>query len=380
METRHINHKSDFVLRERFRDGNGNVVSLPDMDFTLRYWVRTGNVFEAGRKDGAYYNCVADGDAMLVLLKDHRLGEGVLKHELQLQLDNALFADGVQTVYYPDRLNIELWQWRGDTEGVVESDTVAAYTRGAAFTYEDFTPEQIAALKGERGEPFRWEDFTAAQIVELKRPATEAAERADQAAQAAKEAAEAVRKEADTLRTTSAEAVRNCDTAHTGAEKATEEVRKAGQTAVADCNRAGEKAGQGAVNAETSAQAAEQTRRKLEAMAELVEQAARMVPTGLRVNSPTRITLGNGTAQYIRARVKPDYALQNVIYLTDGTAVKVMPDGRVEAQEAGTATVHVIPTAGVEYYKTVRIEVNAPHIRMAGGTFRMDGKGNIRLT
>ena len=30
METRHINYKSDFVIRERFRDGTGKVVALPD--------------------------------------------------------------------------------------------------------------------------------------------------------------------------------------------------------------------------------------------------------------------------------------------------------------------------------------------------------------
>ena len=33
METRHINVKSDFVIRERFRDGTGKVVALPDVDF-----------------------------------------------------------------------------------------------------------------------------------------------------------------------------------------------------------------------------------------------------------------------------------------------------------------------------------------------------------
>lgn len=39
-KTRHINSKSDFVLRERFRDADGNTVALPDVDFTLRYWVK----------------------------------------------------------------------------------------------------------------------------------------------------------------------------------------------------------------------------------------------------------------------------------------------------------------------------------------------------
>lgn len=157
METRHINYKSDFVIRERFRDGTGKVVVLPDVDFELRYWVGSHSV-KATRKDGVYTGCVPDGDGLLVIFKDHGLGEGELHHELHLALDNALFENGVQNVYYPESLHIWLWDKMGDTEGVVESDCMAAYTRGCKFT---------------------WEDFTAADIIVLQKPATEAAERAD---------------------------------------------------------------------------------------------------------------------------------------------------------------------------------------------------------
>ena len=65
METRHINVKSDFVIRERFRDGTGKVVALPDVDFELRYWVGSKSV-KASRKNGVLTNCVADGDALLI--------------------------------------------------------------------------------------------------------------------------------------------------------------------------------------------------------------------------------------------------------------------------------------------------------------------------
>ena len=46
--------------------------------------------------------------------------------------------------------------------------------KGDPFTYEDFTAEQLAALKGkkgeqgDKGEPFRYEDFTAEQLEALK--------------------------------------------------------------------------------------------------------------------------------------------------------------------------------------------------------------------
>lgn len=41
---------------------------------------------------------------------------------------------------------------------------------GKDFTYEDFTAEQLLALKGEKGEPFKYEDFTESQLESLKGP------------------------------------------------------------------------------------------------------------------------------------------------------------------------------------------------------------------
>ena len=40
--------------------------------------------------------------------------------------------------------------------------------KGDAFTYADFTAEQLEALKGEKGDAFTFEDFTPAQLAQLK--------------------------------------------------------------------------------------------------------------------------------------------------------------------------------------------------------------------
>ena len=40
--------------------------------------------------------------------------------------------------------------------------------KGAPFTYEDFTEEQLAALKGAKGDAFTYKDFTAEQLAKLK--------------------------------------------------------------------------------------------------------------------------------------------------------------------------------------------------------------------
>jgi hypothetical protein len=40
--------------------------------------------------------------------------------------------------------------------------------KGEAFTYDDFTPEQLANLKGEKGDAFTYDDFTPEQLGDLK--------------------------------------------------------------------------------------------------------------------------------------------------------------------------------------------------------------------
>ena len=160
MATQYQNYKSDFVLRESFVDITGKAVPLPtDIDFTLRYWTQHGREYVASRQSGVYTNCTPEGGDLLVFFKAHNLCEGELHHELHLQLDNPAFEGGVQNVFYPADLHILLWDKPSSTDKQ-GSALVADYTRGNAFTYDDFTPEQIE---------------------QLQRPAQEAADRYDKA-------------------------------------------------------------------------------------------------------------------------------------------------------------------------------------------------------
>lgn len=337
METRHVNYKSDFVLRERFRNAAGQLVALPDVDFELRYWVKPNRQFIAKRENGQLTNCVADGDAVLVLFKNHQLGEGFLHHELHLALDNALFSDGVQHVYYPENLNILIWDKMSDSEGVIESDLVAAYTRGYAFTFSD---------------------FTEAEIAELKRPATEAAELTLEA----KGATEQATQDAQTATQQANEAKRQTLLAKEAAELATQGASQAGQQAASE------------------AQQVEAIRTELVQLAARAEAALAEIPTGLRLVYPSKVTLGNEVAQYVRATVLPVSARQTALFLADGIAVDVAPDGHILAKQVGTSRVWVIPTAGTQFYKTIHIEVEKPVMRLSGNGIRLDASGNIRLT
>lgn len=369
-QARHINYKSDFVLRERFRNASGDIVALPDVDFTLEYQTKHGHKFTASRTGGKYENCTPDGDALLVIFKDHGLCEGELCRELHLCLINDLMPDGLQNVYYPEKINVQLWHLATDTEGVIECDALAAYTRGLPFTYEDFTPEQLAKLKGDKGDAFTYDDFTPAQIELLQKPANAAATQANEAARKATEATTKILSQGQKLADIADKAVKDCNTETQKAKTATEQANTATRNAQA-----------AAVEAQSERVLTEQTRQQLEIVAERAEQAAQPIPSGLRVETPAPVTIGNPVPRYIAAKMLPLSALQNIIFQTDGNAAGIEPDGRIVPKEPGTQRVHVIPTGGTRYYKTISLTVVAPALRLsASDTLRLDASGNIRLT
>lgn len=191
------------------------------------------------------------------------------------------------------------------------------------------------------------------------------AERAEAAATAATEA----KKAADTATAAANKAKADADTAAAAARKAKQDADTATAAAIAAAQRA-----------EAATQATEQQRAILDALIERAQHVTAGVPTGMEVESPATVTMGNPVKQYVRGRVLPTSALQNVLYLSDGRAVDVLPDGEIVPKAAGTSRVHVIPTDGTRFYKTIQVETVAPRIRTAGSTMRLDAQGNIRLT
>ena len=82
--------------------------------------------------------------------------------------------DSVEAVFAP---TVEITEIEGghhlkmvDVNGTYEFDVMdgAKGDKGDAFTYSDFTAEQLAALKGEKGDAFTYSDFTAEQLAALK--------------------------------------------------------------------------------------------------------------------------------------------------------------------------------------------------------------------
>lgn len=194
--------------------------------------------------------------------------------------------------------------------------------------------------------------------------AGEAASAANSAATLAKSATESAvnaTKEAESATAKAKEATTGATQAKEAAEKVTEEAGKARDAA----NEAAEYA----VNSAD------------EAKADVENTLGNLVPTGMSVEAPERLTLGNLVKNRIVAVLKPSTAIQNIVYQSDNEAVKVSPDGFVTILRAGSSEVHVIPTCNTALFKTVRINVVRPNTRLVNNRkqFRFMGNGALRL-
>lgn len=147
------NYKSDFdaLLRLRTCAGDGDALrelGWPDYDWTARFYTTNkANAYVAGCRGGVCRNCFNDGGRIHVVFNDHGLGLGRLNVEFSAELPDAIYPDGSRLEVTPQSMDVELVQGRGDCGTVAELEVLLPYIKGDAFTYADFTAEQIAELQ-----------------------------------------------------------------------------------------------------------------------------------------------------------------------------------------------------------------------------------------
>lgn len=167
---RKVNYRSDFDFILRLSDCRGDDIGFPDYDWEARFYTRgnRANAYVASCKGGVCVNCFNDGGRVHVVVNSPRLGLGELFVDFKASLPNSIYPDEHQDEMAPLSTGIELVRGAAPCPCSADVELMLPYVR---FRYEDFTPEQIE---------------------ELKRPATEAAQRADNFVQTASEA-EAIR-------------------------------------------------------------------------------------------------------------------------------------------------------------------------------------------
>ncbi len=131
-------------------------------------------------------------------------------------------------------------------------------------------------------------------------------------------------------------------------------------------------------------QRTEATRKLVEELTATLQAQVVTKPTPKQVvidESPTEVTLADDVHPRIKARAVPGYCEGGVLFVADGRALMITPDGIITPTATGTTMVSVVAVQKSTVYKQLTIAVVPPRIRTtSAGSMRLDANGNIRLT
>lgn len=222
------------------------------------------------------------------------------------------------------------------------------------------------------------------EAVNKANAATEAAVTAKENAETATQNANAATTAANNAADAAMTAKENADTATGNANDAAQAATQAktdAETATQNANTATAAAQQAKKDAEAATEAAAEATEAAEYAAErVITLIGQLVPTSLTVDSVPRLTIGNVQPVYINASLTPSQVMKNLIFISDGKAVTVSPDGRLTIVATGRSTVQVIPTINTALAKVIQVEVGEATLRMTTKTsMRFTSSGGLRL-
>lgn len=214
--------------------------------------------------------------------------------------------------------------------------------------------------------------------------ATEAAKTATKNANTATEAANTAAKNATDKATAADTAAKNANTKADAADKAAGAATTAANTANSKAALADQKATAADNAANLAGETAEEARATIVRLEELEESLIgqyKMIPTGMNLDYPPRITFRNTVPRRITYELLPTNTGRNVLFLGDDNAVSVQPDGSLTVNRTGISKIHVIPTENTSIYRTIQITVAEPELRrVKSNSLRLMGNGSFRLT
>lgn len=204
----------------------------------------------------------------------------------------------------------------------------------------------------------------------LANNATQAADTAATQAQAAKTQAQNAAKTASDAATTAGNAAGQAQAATNTANAAAQAAQKAKQ----DADAATKAAQEATEAADEATEAAEKATEKV------LDTLGILVPTGLKAECLSRLTIGNVEPIYIKTELTPETAMKNLIFISTGDAVEVGQDGRLTPVRKGYSHVHVIPTCNTALAQSFLIEVGEPTVRLVrSNAIRFTQSGAFRM-
>lgn len=204
----------------------------------------------------------------------------------------------------------------------------------------------------------------------LANNAAQAADTAATQAQAAKTQAQNAAKTASDAATTAGNAAGQAQAATNTANAAAQAAQKAKQ----DADAATKAAQEATEAADEATEAAEKATEKV------LDTLGILVPTGLKAECLSRLTIGNVEPIYIKTELTPETAMKNLIFISTGDAVEVGQDGRLTPFRKGYSHVHVIPTCNTALAQSFLIEVGEPTVRLVrSNAIRFTQSGAFRM-
>ena len=248
--------------------------------------------------------------------------------------------------------------------------------RSVKVSLEFIKEETDAAVKNAQ-------DATAAAVSNAQ-AATTAANTAKQNANAAASAANTAAGKATAAATSATSAASAANTAAgkaNAAKQAADTATAAANTATGNANTATASATSAASAANAAAEEAIQaTEAAEEATASTIAAVTKLIPTGLEVSAPERITLGNTAENRVEATLSPSNTMPNIIFISDNNAVKIDQKGRIRVVGIGASEVQIIPTCNTALAKTIIINVKAATLRLKSRTqLRLTQSGGLLL-
>ena len=248
--------------------------------------------------------------------------------------------------------------------------------RSVKVSLEFIKEETDAAVKNAQ-------DATAAAVSDAQ-AATTAANTAKQNANAAASAANTAAGKATAAATSATSAASAANTAAgkaNAAKQAADTATAAANTATGNANTATASAISAASAANAAAEEAIQaTEAAEEATASTIAAVTKLIPTGLEVSAPERITLGNTAENRVEATLSPSDTMPNIIFISDNNAVKIDQKGRIRVVGIGASEVQIIPTCNTALAKTIIINVTAATLRLKSRTqLRLTQSGGLLL-
>lgn len=178
------------------------------------------------------------------------------------------------------------------------------------------------------------------------------------------------------------------------------DAKKQAENALLQANNAHTMAERAEANAKSAQEAAEEARQAAQRVNEVSDEATKasesvnnaldlllekygifIIPTGLTVKAAKKISSGNKAPVYIEAKLEPEEALPNIIFISDNKSLSVTQDGRLSVIGTGISTIQVIPTMNTGLTQVVQIEVIEPTLRLVNTRqqLRLTASGDLRL-